>query len=264
MEKSGSLLKMTTDHQTPVAYKLPIGKATIAINKYIGKDIKLIYGGNIFCIKCGKKTNKSYSQGFCYPCFLKAPECDPCILRPELCQAQDGIARDLEWSQSHCLQPHFVYLSITSGLKVGVTRSSQIPTRWIDQGAFQAIKLAKTPNRYLAGLIEVDLKDHLADKTDWRKMLRNEYPELNLKQKKDEVSDLVSDEYKQYILKEKTVIHFEYPVITYPEKVKSMSFDKEPEISGTLQGIKGQYLLFDGNRVINIRKHQGYDIVLKA
>ena len=275
METSGSLLKMTTSlddsddskkkSKSEVLYGLPLDDANLPLNKHVGKRISFKFSGDIFCIKCGKKTKKSFNQGFCYGCFLKAPECEECVLRPELCQAHRGIARDLEFARTHCLQKHYVYLSLTSGVKVGVTRSSQIPTRWIDQGARAAIKLARTPNRYTAGLIEVALKKHMADKTDWRKMLKDEYPEdTDLKKRKEEVMEFIPDELLEHVLKDKKVTRIDYPVQEFPEKVKSLGFDKQPEIEGVLMGIKGQYLIFDEGRVLNIRKHQGYRVKFQA
>ena len=158
MNYTGTLLKMKTDLQDPVIYNLPIGDDLVLMNDLIGKYIVFDWKKEIYCISCGKKTNKSFAQGHCYPCFINSPETSECILRPELCEAHNGIARDIEWAEKHCLKDHYVYLAISSGIKVGVTRSTQIPTRWIDQGAWKAIKLAKTPNRYIAGLIEVKLK----------------------------------------------------------------------------------------------------------
>ena len=164
MRYNGTLLKMETKLVNPIEYELPSGDELIYMNPLIGKYIALKWLKEIYCVACGRKTNKSFAQGFCYPCFLNAPETSECIFRPELCRAQDGIARDMEWAENHCLQDHIVYLAISSGIKVGVTRSGQIPTRWIDQGAWQAIKLAKTPNRYTAGLIPEILKIDLAVK----------------------------------------------------------------------------------------------------
>ena len=168
----GIIEKMRTHLEDPVQYELPMGKDMIPMNELIGRYILFKWEGEINCISCGRNTNKSFAQGFCYPCFINAPETSECILRPQLCQAHEGIARDMDWAEQHCLQSHFVYLAISSNAKVGVTRSIQIPTRWIDQGAWQAIKLAKTPNRYIAGLIEVALKEHISDRTQWQRMLK--------------------------------------------------------------------------------------------
>jgi hypothetical protein len=186
-------------------------------------------------------------------------------LRPELCQAHRGISRDIEWARKHCLQDHYVYLAISSGLKVGVTRKSQIPTRWIDQGAGKAIKLAKTPNRYLAGIIEVVLKDHLNDKTNWRKMLQNEVPsDIDLLKERQKARVLLGKEFQTYFVDDDETTEIVYPVTQYPEKVKSVGFDKEEIITGKLKGIKGQYLIFGDDRVLNIRKHGGYLVELEC
>ena len=165
----------------------------------------------------------------------------------------------MQYAREHCLIEHVVYLSLTSGIKVGVTRNTQVPTRWIDQGAVQALELARTPNRYMAGLLEVALKAHLADKTNWRRMLTGILPEeTDLQAEKQRISMLVPEDLKPYLVEQSSVVHLRYPVEEYPVKVSSLNFDKEAEISGILKGIKGQYLMFSGNRVINIRKYGGY------
>ena len=264
MRYNGTLLKMETKLVNPIEYELPIGDELVYMNHLIGKYIAFKWLKEIYCVICGRKTNKSFSQGFCYPCFLNAPETSECIFRPELCQAQDGVARDMEWAENHCLQDHIVYLAISSGIKVGVTRSGQIPTRWIDQGAWQAIKLAKTPNRYTAGLIEVALKEHISDRTNWQRMLKNQLIEgvdLTIA-KKDMIAHLPSD-LQNYISEEDNITEINYPVNEYPEKVKSLSFDKLEEIAGRLWGVKGQYLIFDDGTVVNMRKHTGYMVELE-
>ena len=265
MRYNGTLLKMETKLVNPIEYELPIGDELIYMNPLIGKYIALKWLKEIYCVACGRKTNKSFAQGFCYPCFLNAPETSECIFRPELCRAQDGVARDMEWAENHCLQDHIVYLAISSGIKVGVTRSGQIPTRWIDQGAWQAIKLAKTPNRYTAGLIEVALKEHISDRTNWQRMLKNQLIEgvdLTIA-KKDMIAHLPSD-LQNYISEEDNITEINYPVNEYPEKVKSLSFDKLEEITGRLWGVKGQYLIFDDGTVLNMRKHTGYMVELEV
>jgi len=265
MRYNGTLLKMETKFAIPVEYELPIGDELVYMNHLIGKYIVFKWLKEIYCVVCGRKTNKSFAQGFCYPCFLNAPETSECIFRPELCQAQDGVARDMEWAENHCLQDHIVYLAISSGVKVGVTRSGQIPTRWIDQGAWQAIKLAKTPNRYIAGLIEVALKEHISDRTNWQRMLKNQLIEgVDLTvTKKEMVAHLPSD-LQNYISEENDITEINYPVNEYPEKVKSLSFDKLEEITGRLWGVKGQYLIFDDGTVLNMRKHTGYMVELEV
>lgn len=255
----GNLLKMKTELDSEVKYFLPVGEELIYMNELIGRPISFNYKGQINCIHCGRKTRTSFSQGYCYPCFQSLPQTDLCIMRPELCQAQDGISRDLEWAKNTCLQDHYVYLAVSSLLKVGVTRATQVPVRWIDQGAWKAIKLAKTPNRNLAGQIEVSLKQHLSDKTNWRHMLANKLAaDINLLEEKERIKSLIPDDLKQYISNENEVTEINYPVIEYPIKVKSFGFEKVPQYRGILKGIKGQYLLFENSMVINMRKHAGY------
>jgi len=259
MHMEGNLLKMRSVLADPVQYYLTVGSGEVFMNDLIGKEISFEYSGQINCIRCGNRTKTSFAQGFCYPCFQNAPETSECILRPELCRAHEGVSRDMEWSKEHCLQDHFVYLSLTSGLKVGVTRSSQVPTRWIDQGAVSAIKLAKTPDRYTAGLIEILLKQHMADKTNWRHMLIGMLDTtIDLSREKQRIAELLSPELAQHIYEDNEVWQIKYPVGEYPVKVKSIGFDKIPSHSGELTGIKGQYLIFSDGGVLNIRKHTGY------
>ena len=240
-------------------YKLPVGESLIEMNSLTRKIIRLRYEGEIHCLNCGQLTKKSFAQGYCYPCFIKIPETDVCVLRPELCEAHIGVSRDIKWSEAHCLQDHFVYLAVSSGLKVGVTRSSQIPTRWIDQGAWKAIKLAKTPNRHLAGIIEVELKKHMNDKTNWRHMLTGQIDRsVDLLHAKYEAASHLPGEMQDYVTVDDEQTEIDYPVISYPEKVKSINLDKDHEFEGVLAGIKGQYLMFEGGFVINIRKYGGY------
>lgn len=261
MESIGNIRKMEVIHEKLIQYYLPVGSHKVYMNKLIGTTIAMEYQGQINCIKCGMETRKSFAQGYCYPCFTTAPETEECVLKPELCRAQDGIARDMEYARQHCLTEQVVYLSLTSGVKVGVTRSSQLPTRWIDQGAISALELARTPNRYTAGLLEVALKVHLADKTNWRKMLSGPAPEVvDLAREKQRLIPLVPAEMAPYITSNMHPLELEYPVIQYPDKIKSLNFDKDPHVSGELTGIKGQYLMLDQDRVINMRKFGGYQV----
>ena len=263
MKLSGTILKMDVKLASPVEYKLPVGDKLLPMNDLIGEYIILKHTGVIYCISCGRKISRSFSQGFCYPCFINAPETSECIFRPALCEAHEGISRDMDWAENHCLQDHYVYLAISSGDKVGVTRSSQIPTRWIDQGAWKAIRLAKTPNRYTAGLIEVALKEHISDKTHWQRMLKNQLAsDVDLLSRKQEMVAHLAPELQVYEDEDSDIVEITYPVNEYPTKVKSIGFDKSPEIAGRLWGIKGQYLIFDDGRVTNIRKHNGYVIDL--
>jgi hypothetical protein len=264
MEHTGNISKMEAFPEKVIKYLLPLGKEKIFMNDLIGKHISLEYLGHIHCIKCGRETRKSFAQGYCYPCFSTAPETEECVLRPELCRAHEGVARDMDYAKKHCLSDQVVYLSLTSGIKVGVTRGSQVPTRWIDQGAIRALVFARTPNRYSAGLLEVALKEYLADKTNWRKMLAGSDPgEVDLLREKQRLIPLVPAELALYITEDKQQVELDYPVLKFPEKIKSLNFDKDSVISGVLMGIKGQYLMLDQSRVINMRKFGGYQVRLR-
>ncbi len=265
MRALGILDKMPTLYINPVQYFLPLGNDKIAVNELIGKNIQLRFTGNIYCTVCSKKTYKSFGEGMCYNCFMNSPENAECIVRPELCEAHLGKGRDPEWEKRAHFRPHYVYLAQTNAIKVGVTREDQIPTRWIDQGAHKGIIIVETPYRQLAGLIEVALKEHLSDKTNWQRMLKNEaIGEMDLVQEKQRVIDLLPEEYRQYKSANDEIVELIYPVIEYPAKVTSLSFDKMPNIEMQLKGIRGQYFIFEGGNVINIRKHSGYEIELIA
>ena len=264
MVKEGVLLKMHGEIGDQVSYYLPLGTEVFNMNELLGQNIEIDYQGIIHCIRCGRVTKKSFAQGYCYPCFTTAPETSECVLHPELCRAHEGESRDMKWSEEHCLQDHFVYLAISSGLKVGVTRSSQVPTRWIDQGAWKAIRLAKTPNRFTAGQIEVALKAKMSDKTNWRHMLTNEINrDIDLVAEKKSSAAYLPDELSSYISPDDDILEIHYPVLQYPVKIKSLSFDRMDTISGKLIGIKGQYLIFSEGSVLNIRKHSGYLVNMK-
>ena len=259
---TGNLRKMETKLQDVARYTLLLGDVPIDMNAKIGDTIKLSFDGTINCIGCNRETKKSFGQGFCFPCFRDAPESSECILRPELCRAHEGEARDMEWAEKHCLTEQIVYLARSSAVKVGITRASQMPTRWIDQGATDAIVFARVPNRYTAGLVEVAMKEHLTDRTNWQRMLKNEVIDADLVAKKASLVDTIDSDLRQYVDADDKVCSINYPVEQYPEKVKSVGFDKFPEIEGCLVGIKGQYLIFDDNRVLNIRKHNGYRVTV--
>ena len=262
---SGNLRKMDVSYADPIKYSLKLGEEQVAMNSFIGKSISLQYTGLINCINCGRKTNKSFAQGFCFPCFRDAPQNSECIIRPELCEAHLGKGRDPEWEERNHNQPHVVYLAIASGIKIGVTRATQSPNRWIDQGAWKAVKLAETPNRYLAGTIEVELKKFASDKTAWQRMLKNELAdEVEVLKTKAELQELIDNRFNQYDSADDKIYEFNYPVIAFPTKVKSHNLDKEQLLEGKLMGIKGQYLIFEGGVVINLRKYVGYFVELKS
>ena len=273
MEYSGNIQKLVTSLEAPVQYQLPIGDDLVPLNPYIGKSISLSFLGEINCIACGRKTNKSFSQGFCYPCFQSLAQCDSCIIKPEQCHYFEGTCREPEWGEKHCLQDHYVYLANSSGTKVGITRGTQIPTRWMDQGASQALPIYRVKNRLLSGLVEVILKQHVADKTHWQRMLKGVPEVVDLAAKRDELYETCAQELAAILkqhdddaitpLSDESVVDIGYPVTEYPTKVKSLNFDKTPEIAGVLMGIKGQYLIFDTG-VLNIRKFSGYKVRLQA
>ena len=260
----GQILKMKTELNHPVQYYLPIGNKLLGMNQWIGKHIQFHFNSEIYCLDCGQRTKKSFNQGFCYTCFQNSPMSSECIIKPELCRAHLGEGRDMEWEREHHLKDHYVYLAVSSGVKVGITRDTQVPTRWIDQGASYAVPIAITPNRYLSGMIEVSLKQYLSDRTAWQRMLKNEIKHLDLTEKREEVFKLIPKEYNKYLLKKEDILNIQYPVNEYPTKVKSLSFDKTPTIKGRLMGIKGQYLLFEDGQVLNIRKHQAYVLEFSA
>ena len=260
-----TLEKMHTKYEETVQYFLPTHPEVVCLNDFIGKEIELHWTGTITCRTCAKKTKKSFGEGFCFSCFSNSAEASPCILHPELCEAHLGKGRDIEYEIKNHLQPHYVYLAATDIVKVGVTRATQIPTRWIDQGANKAILLAEVPNRYLAGVIEVALKDFYADKTNWQNMLRDiQDDSIDLIEEKWQVCDELPADLSQYWLENDEILIFNYPVAAYPSKVQSMTFDKEATISGKLVGIRGQYLYLDEQKVINLRRHTGYEIEFNA
>lgn len=256
----GQLIKMPAKLVgSAVQYLGLIKGEAFDLNSLVGSDVKLDFLGRIFCPSCQKQVKKLY-QGFCYPCFTESPSASPCIIKPELCEAHLGKGRDLKWEQDHHNQPHTVYFALSSGVKVGVTRDLQIPTRWIDQGASFAQAVVNVPYRQLAGEIEVMLKDHFSDKTNWRKMLKNEVCSMDLEALVEELFDYLPEEYHEYILEPSAWLALDYPSIGYPEKVSSINLDKTHSVQGKLLAIKGQYLIFEGGDSLNIRKHMGYEV----
>jgi hypothetical protein len=270
MQYQGNLRKMVVSLESPVKYELVVGDEKIPLNRFIGKKVLLEHTGDIHCIACGRKTTKSFSQGYCYPCMRSLARCDSCIIKPEQCHYDAGTCREPDWAEDNCLQPHYVYLANSSGPKVGITRGSQIPTRWIDQGAVAALPILKVEKRLLAGLAEVAIKENVGDRTDWSRMLKGDPDPIALDDLRNELlstSGKSIDKIREKFGEESVVeldedpVAIEYPVDTYPTKVSSLNFDKTPEVGGTLQGIKGQYLILDTG-VINIRKFGGYHVRL--
>lgn len=269
----GALSKMRTELAAPVRYELLLDDHAVPLNDYIGKPIRLEFLGAINCTHCGRKTKKSYGQGHCYPCFKKLPQCDLCIVSPEKCHFHLGTCRDADWGEQFCFQDHFVYLANSSGVKVGITRGTQVPTRWLDQGAIQALPIFRVATRLQSGQIERLLGEHIADKTNWRAMLKGDVTPMDLTQVRDRLLEQCADgiaELEQthglqaiQQLSDAQQIDIDYPVEVFPTKVTSFNFDKTEIVEGTLMGIKGQYLMLDTG-VINIRKFTAYQVAFSA
>jgi len=266
---TGFLHKMNTELTQPVDYFLQLGDDHIKLNDWIGKTISIQYHHHIECVHCGRKTNKSFNQGFCYPCFKALPQCDICIVSPEKCHHHEGTCRDNEWADEFCFAPHIIYFSNTSGIKVGITRQTQVPTRWIDQGARQALPVLRVANRFHSGIIETAFKPYMNDKTNWRTMLKDEYNEHDLSAlflelwpavKKTIDSDILST--TEELIQQPNVYDIEFPALDFPTKITSFNLDKTDLVSGTLRAIKGQYLILDTG-VINIRKFSGYKVTIQ-
>jgi len=262
MQYEGVLNKMHTELLNPIQYYLVFDQAFIHLNQVIKKNIEIQHIG-YQCLNC-KKEKKIFRQGFCYDCFMKSPAAGDWIMRPELSTAHLGIAdRDLVYEQKVQLQPHIVYLAVASDLKIGVTRKTQVPTRWIDQGASFAIAVSEVPNRYLAGVTEVALKKHYTDKTNWRKMLQNQILDVDLNAAVKEVEPLLPAEIIPYYQQTNhEIFQLNYPVEKYPTTLNSLNLEKNPTFSGKLIGIKGQYLLFENGTVFNVRSYEGYKVHL--
>lgn len=265
----GNIRKMQTELSGEVQYHLPLFDVlapgpVVFMNELIGQTISIQFAGDIHCVVSGKKIKKTYGDGMSYDAFMRSPMAVESIIRPELSRIHEGIAlRDKEWEEAHHNQPHITYIARTGGTKVGVTRSSNIPDRWIDQGAVEAIILAEVPYRQLAGLIEVELRQYISDKTNWRNMLTNKTTDRrSLLEIKDTLIAELPVDYQDFISDNDAITQIHYPVIKYPEKVQSMSLDKNRDIKKGLAGIRGQYLIFDDQTVLNLRSHAGYRISL--
>jgi len=259
----GVLTKMQTEIGSPIQYYLIFKNDFLNVNQLLDKRVSIRFVG-YQCLNCGL-SKKIYRQGFCYDCFYEIPQAADWIMRPELSTAHlNKEDRDLEYEKKVQLQPHIVYLANSSNVKVGVTRKTQVPTRWIDQGAHEAIEIVEVPNRYLAGITEVALKDHVGDKTNWRTMLKNEIQDENLVDWRDKLKKYIPEEAASYFLENNSETNLEFPVIQYPQKPKSLNLDKTPNYEGVLKGIKGQYLIFEDDTVFNIRSNEGYVVTISV
>lgn len=267
----GQVEKMEARLDSPVRYVLPLGNERVALDQAMGKPLTLRLTGRILCVNCGRLTNKSFNQGYCYPCFQKLAQCDSCIVSPEKCHYETGTCREPVWGDHFCMQDHIVYIANSSGLKVGITRASQVPTRWIDQGATQAVAVIRTRSRQQAGYCEAMFRQHVTDRTNWRSMLKGEQEQLDLAAERDKLLQVCTTELQE--IQQRFGIHavsvltgvdpvtINYPVQRLPEKLVSLDLEDLPSTEGQLLGIKGQYLIFD-NGVLNIRKYTGYELEL--
>ncbi len=268
MHANGSLSMLAAVWGVPIGYSLKVGGVSLPISEWLGRRLTLRFAGEIHCTRCGCSMRKSFGDGTCYACFRSAPECSPCVIRPELCRAHLGaggngscIDRDPEWAREHHAAPQVAYLAVSSGLKIGVTRPERIPLRWINQGASRAVCFALVSNRFAVGEIEVAAKAHVSDRTDWRKMLCNVVPDVDLVAEKRRLSALIGLN-ESWVHADDRVTEITYPVLEYPQKVKSVTLDKAGGVDGVLVGIKGQYLILEGGVVFNVRRHQGYVVGL--
>lgn len=267
----GCLHKMNTELAEVVQYSLNLDGTPLALNDCLGKSVTLSFSGVIHCVHCDRVTKKSFNQGYCYPCFQKLAQCDSCIMSPEKCHLAEGTCREPDWALTHCQVPHIVYLANTSSIKVGITRATQVPTRWMDQGATQAQPIARVQTRYQSGLLEVLCAREVGDRTAWQTMLKGNGEDQDLEQIRSDLMDrcsadiarLQSEQGEEAIelLSGAPEVRIDYPVLSWPEKVKAHNFDKQPLVEGTLMGIKGQYWMLDTG-VLNIRKFGGYQIEL--
>lgn len=273
-ELRGPLAKMRAALEGEQAqYQLRVGDEALDLNGLLGNTLKLTFLEQINCVHCGRATKKSFNQGYCFPCFKRLAQCDSCIVSPEKCHYFEGTCREPEWGDEHCMIDHIVYLANSSGVKVGITRHSQVPTRWIDQGAVAALPIYRVSNRLQSGLLETIYKAHVADKTSWQAMLKGSPDEVDLAARRDELAAECANEVamlqQRFGVQTLQAIdsvppqHIAYPVLEYPTKVKSMNFDKQAKVEGQLLGIKGQYLIFDTG-VINIRKFGGYQVAFSS
>lgn len=270
-EGAGGLARMaiTADDTGQAHYALRIGQHREPLNAWLGHDVALSFGGHIVCVNCQRSTRKSFGQGHCYSCFKRLARCDTCMMAPERCHYFQGTCREPEWGERHCFAPHVVYLASSSGAKVGITKPSQMPTRWLDQGAVQALPILSVASRRQSGLVEALFRSEISDRTHWQRMLKGETADVDLISLRDDLmarlapglasirSEFGEDNIQSHA--EQTVARFDYPVLSWPERVKALNLDRTPQVEGRLMGLKGQYLILDTG-VINLRKYTGYQV----
>lgn len=267
----GSLSKMAVRLGETAQYAFRLDEQEVPVNPLLGKRVRLEFLGAIHCTHCGRKTKKSFSQGYCYPCFTKLAQCDSCIVSPEKCHFDAGTCREPEWGERFCMTDHVVYLANSSGVKVGITRASQIPTRWLDQGASQALPIFRVATRQQSGLVEDLLRTQVADKTNWRALLKGDAEPVDLAGVREQLmsscAEGIAALQQRFGLQaiqpvgDAEVLEIRYPVEAYPTKVASHDLEKTPVVEGILRGIKGQYLILDTG-VINLRKYTAYQVAV--
>ena len=269
----GAMRKMHAELNAPVQYAFRLDEQLLPVNPLLGQHLQIEFLGAIHCQHCGRKTKKSFSQGYCYPCFTKLAQCDSCIMSPERCHYAAGTCREPAWGEQFCMTDHIVYLANSSGIKVGITRASQIPTRWIDQGASQALPILRVATRQQSGLVEDLLRAEVSDRTNWRAMLKGEAEPLDLPAVRDRLlanfAEGLGQLQQQFGLQALQILHdtqpvdISYPVSDYPNKIVSHDLEKTPIVEGKLLGIKGQYLMLDSG-VINLRKYTAYQVAISS
>lgn len=267
----GALRKMAAQLAAPVSYQFCLDEQRVEVNPLIGQTLRIEYLGAIHCTHCGRKTKKSFSQGYCYPCFTKLAQCDSCIVSPEKCHYEAGTCREPSWGEQFCMTDHVVYLANSSGVKVGITRATQVPTRWIDQGASQALPILRVATRQQSGLVEDLLRSQVADRTNWRALLKGDAEAVDLPAVREQLFEHCAEGLSALqqrfglqaiqLLADAEVVEIRYPITAYPAKIVSLDLEKTPLVEGTLLGIKGQYLLLDTG-VINLRKFTAYQVAI--
>jgi len=258
----GPIAKMIATPGSPVRYVLPVGSEKLPINDRIGGTFRLRFESEIRCLHCGRVTRKSFHQGYCYPCFRVLARCDSCMVRPERCHFAAGTCREPAWGEAHCLVPHTVYLANSSGVKVGITRGLDPTMRWIDQGAAAGLAIRRAADRLDAGRVEVQLAAFVADRTNWRVMLKGPPEPVDLRAERERLFALLTAAPRAGGLPGREIpdaapLAIEYPVLAYPKKIVAPNLVRSPLLEGTLLGVKGQYLIFDTG-VVNVRKYGGH------
>lgn len=239
---------------------------TVPLNGWIGHGLRLSFSGQVVCRNCEARSGRSFGGGYCYDCFTTLARCDLCVMSPDRCHYDAGTCREPSWGEDFCMQPHLVYLANTSGLKVGITRRGRQIGRWLDQGAIQGLEILQATTRRGAGLAEVMIGETLADRTDWRKMLRADVPELDLLAAREKIRAAGLELPQGVSWQSDTEPHrFHYPLALTRSPEVTWKVDRsEPagSLAGNLKGMKGQYLLL-GRSAFNVRQHAGFEVTVE-